>query len=61
MKVLTAQRFRKTYQNMYTIYKDENNRVVDINRNHLKQLKFGSKVGIVKGVEVSLIWEEITE
>jgi len=59
MKQLTAQRFRKTYQNMYTIYKDENNKVVDINRNHLRQLKFGSKVGIVKGVQVSLIWEYI--
>ena len=61
MKQLTAQRFKKTYQNMYTIYKDENNKVVDINRNHLRQLKFGSKVGIVKGVQVSLIWEYITE
>jgi hypothetical protein len=50
MKQLTAQRFRKTYQNMYTIFKDENN---------LRQLKFGSKVGVVKGVEVSLIWEYI--
>ena len=59
MKQLTAQRFRKTYQNMYTIYKDENNKVVDINSNHLKQLKFGSKVGVVKGMEVSLIWEYI--
>ena len=61
MKQLTAQRFRKTYQNTYTIYRDQNGRVIDINRNHLRQLKFGSKVGIVKGVEVSLIWEEITE
>jgi hypothetical protein len=61
MKQLTAQRFRKTYQNMYTIFKDENNKVVDINRNHLKQLKFGTRVGIVKGVKVSLVWEEITE
>jgi len=46
---------------MYTIFKDQNGKVVDINSNHLKQLKFGSKVGIVKGMEVSLIWEEITE
>ena len=61
MKTLTAQRFRKTYQNMYTIYRDENNKVVAINFNHLKQLKFGSKIGVVKGMEVSLIWEEITE
>lgn len=61
MKILTAQRFRKTYQNIYTIYRDQNGRVIDINRNPLRQLKFGSKVGIVKGVEVSLIWEEITE
>ena len=61
MKQLTAQRFRKTYQNMYTIFKDQNGKVVDVNFNHLKQLKFGSKIGVVKGMEVSLIWEEITE
>ena len=61
MKIILAQRFRKTYQNMYTIYRNENNKVIEINSNPLRQLKFGDKVGVIKGEKVSLIWEYITE
>lgn len=59
MKTVLAQRFRKTYNNLYTIYKDENNKVIEINSNPLRQLKFGDKIGVIKGETVSLIWEYI--
>lgn len=59
MKIILAQRFRKTYNNLYTIYKDENNKVIEINSNPLRQLKFGDKVGVIKGETVKLTWEYI--
>ena len=59
MKIILAQRFRKTYNNIYTIYRNEENKVIEINSNPLRQLKFGDKVAVIKGETVSLIWEYI--
>lgn len=59
MQLITAQRFKRGYYNMYTIFKDENNKVLEINRSSVQQLKYGCKNGIVKGKPCKLVWETI--
>lgn len=59
MQLITAQRFKRGYYNMYTIFKDQNNKVLEINRSSVQQLKYGCKNAIVKGTPCKLVWEII--
>ena len=55
---LIAERTKTSYYNIRTTFRTESGKVLLVNTNMLKQLRFGSKVIEIKGKKYNLIWKK---